>query len=266
MESNESQLFCNKCNGNYVPHEGVTCIKYDFYQCNSCQQVAFNCSTCQKMVSYHRIRCYKRHIASFLHTSSSGSKLPNNDHISECTEFSNSEIFVINKVIEVSPSPNDLSDLCFKSNNVKRFFMHESLRMGNGIKALISDAIRSKIGTGCELVCHNISMLHWAVMCLCHNLKRTKRILLLNVFKQLGICFPKSFGTYSLLPTTEKDMRRLYIDGRYSVRKNLPIPSLQSLDRMTFINFGDIITDFFTICKHDKSEFNHTKIRKNYWT
>ena len=57
-------------------------------------------------------------------------------------------------------------------------------------------------------------------------------------------------------------MRRLYIDGRYSVKKNLPIPSLHSLDRMTFINFGDTITDFFTICKHDRTEFNPREIKK----
>ena len=103
MESNESQLFCNKCNENYMPHDVVTCIKYDFYQCNSCGQIAFNCSICQKMVIYHRIRSYERHITSLLHTGSSGYKLPNNDDISESIEFSNSDIFVKIKLARFHP-------------------------------------------------------------------------------------------------------------------------------------------------------------------
>ena len=50
-------------------------------------------------------------------------------------------------------------------------------------------------------------------------------MLLLNVFKQLAVCFPKSVGTCSLLPLLEKDMRRMYLDGKCSIRNNLPIPN-----------------------------------------
>ena len=60
--------------------------------------------------------------------------------------------------------------------------MNESRRMGNSIKALVSDAIHNKIGTGCNVVGPNISKLHWTVMCLSQKSEENQANIYKNSF------------------------------------------------------------------------------------
>ena len=92
MSCNEINHLCKDCNGCYVPHEGVSCIKYYFYQCKNCNKLAFECSTCHRFVVYNRYRCYTNHIQrkvhkEYLSTSSNSDELLNNDYSSEDIGF-----------------------------------------------------------------------------------------------------------------------------------------------------------------------------------
>ena len=98
MSCNEINHLCKDCNGCYVPHEGVSCIKYCFYQCKNCNKLAFECSTCHRFVVYNSIRCYSNHIQRKIHkenisTSSKSDELLNNDYSSEDIRFSNSDLY-----------------------------------------------------------------------------------------------------------------------------------------------------------------------------
>ena len=264
------KMVCSTCKQSHSSHEGFRDITYDFYQCHSCNQLLFDCPICKKFVIYNQRRSYDMHIKSNNHISG----LQNNStDVNELNHFLNTEDvgfsnpdFVIGNICnEVSSStnnPDELSDLQFNSTAVKRFFMNESKYLGRGVRNLISNAICNKVTSGRNVVSKKISKLHWAVMSLCLNLKRTKRMLLLNVFKQLAVCFPKSVGTRSLLPLLEKDMRRMYLDGKCSIRNNLPIPNFHDLDKMTFVHFGDILTDFFTLSKVDMIQFDPVVIKQ----
>jgi hypothetical protein len=67
------------------------------------------------------------------------------------------------------------------------------------------------------------------------------------------------------LPTSLSDVRRLYIDGKESYSKNLPIPNIYQLKKHSYVSIIDCIADFLYSNNNDLSNLEDTRtLRLNY--
>jgi hypothetical protein len=155
----------------------------------------------------------------------------------------------INIYKESIQQKNIYSSLIFHEYNSKmsHYYSSEQNHSCAGMKHVIAQSYRS---TEIE---HKIGMEELRFQTLnakfVMNLTRKQQLEYSNLLDSMNNLFinptqPDSFTIQCELPIEHRDMRRLILDGKYSILKNIPIPEFTMLKQYSYASVTDCIADF----------------------
>ena len=147
--------------------------------------------------------------------------------------------------------PSEKIQFNFSNEKSNKYFQHQYKNSGGsaylvGLSQFHFSDIGNKIRK--EEIDLDIS-----IASLCNNIQKDKRNELAKVINGVSAFVRRvteanmksngaSLSPYTIkLPITENDIRKRYIDGKYSINDNLPMPTIHDLERHSYISIIDIV-------------------------
>jgi hypothetical protein len=181
----------------------------------------------------------------------------------------NESFFQLFKDYDISPVIKSLHIINSTSSN---YFLAQS-RM-EGCNFLVTKAHNGKTGS-LTSVSSSESVFQMKISLFVKDLTFTQQKLFSDIMFQLSQMNAHTHSQLSTnsdnnltmkcsLPTNVNNLRRIYLDGRFSINSNLPRPSSIMLRNHSYVSIKEIIADFLGHGKHSFTTFSDM-LQSNYW-
>jgi len=119
-----------------------------------------------------------------------------------------------------------------------RYFTRESTSKGHGIQTLVGGAFRNDQDSDVVATIDE-SNFQLKVVSLLNGMSETKQMDLVDIFRSLTS--NRSLFNTTRLPTTQCDIRKIYMTGIHSIFKNIPHPHVFTYDNHACVKLRDVI-------------------------